>query len=173
MMGSSKTGQEMIEQQIRQYEASGGLFGLGKKKVTIVEFDDQNGYANSSMTVTINPDFRLGVGNSTDPDGQTLVPPIVVFFHELGHINQFRSHSWEDWYEKNPDGSLKTRRNSEGKLEYIPLTDSSGQPLIERQNVGLSWDTSRVPNANGDTYDPRYTENGFRDELNLPDRERY
>lgn len=168
MMASSETGQAMLEAQGRHYDESGGLFGLGKDTVTIREYDENNASAVTDLSVNYNPDFIMGI-TSDDPRGHTGTPPVVILFHELGHINQYRSHDWQDWYVKNPDGSLATDANG----HLIKLEKSPGQYLIEMQNVGLEWDTTIVPNADGDNYDPRLTENGFRDEFGLPRRGRY
>lgn len=170
MMASSETGQTMIEAQVAHYEASDdGWFDFSKEKVTIVEFHEQNGVAVTDLTVKINPDYQGSIGNSTDPQGWSGKPPVVVLFHELGHINQYRSHDWQDWYERDDDGNLV--RDADGNL--VKKQRSPGQPLIEMQNVGLDWDHDEVPGANGADYDWSLTENGFRDELDLPRRERY
>lgn len=167
MMASSEAGQEMLEAQGRHYDESGFL-GMGKDKVVLREFDEQNGYASpDGYIVTINPDYQGGINNTTDPDGWTGKPPVVVLFHELGHINQFRSQGGgsEHWWD--PDAI-----NAEGeKGDWI--RDADGQPLIERQNVGLPWDTDVIPEADGEDYDFDLTENGFRDEIGIPRREWY
>lgn len=167
MMASSETGQEMLEAQGRHYDESGFL-GMGKDKVTIREFDEQNGYASpDGYVVTINPDYQGGINNTTDPNGWTGKPPIVVLFHELGHINQFRSQGGDADHWWDPDAI-----NAEGgRGDWI--RDENGQPLIERQNVGLEWDTDVVPEGDGEDYDDDLTENGFRDELGIPRREWY
>lgn len=167
MMASSEAGQEMLEAQGRHYDESGFL-GMGKDKVVLREFDERNGYASpDGYIVTINPDYQGGINNTTDPDGWTGKPPIVVLFHELGHINQFRSQGGGSGHWWDPDAI-----NAEGeKGDWI--RDADGQPLIERQNVGLPWDTDIVPEADGEDYDFDLTENGFRDEIGIPRREWY
>ena len=163
MMASSETGQTMLEAQGRHYDESGFL-GMGKDKVVIREFDEQNGYAShgapGDYSITINPDYQGSINNSTDPNGWSGKPPVVVLFHEMGHINQFRSQG---------GGSEHWTDPATGE-RYV---DENGQPLIERQNVGLEWDTSVVPEGNGDDYDFDLTENGFRDEVGIPRREWY
>ncbi|WP_022925274.1 M91 family zinc metallopeptidase [Serinicoccus marinus] len=163
MMASSETGQTMLEAQGRHYDESGFL-GMGKDKVVIREFDEQNGYAShgapGDYSITINPDYQGSINNSTDPNGWSGKPPVVVLFHEMGHINQFRSQG---------GGSEHWTDPATGE-RYV---DENGQPLIERQNVGLDWDTSVVPEGNGDDYDFDLTENGFRDEIGVPRREWY
>lgn len=160
MLASSEAGQAMIEAQIRNYEESGGLFGWGKEKVTFIEMSEPNGYATPEGEVMINPDFRMGIAHTTDPRGHTHTPPVVILFHELGHINQLRTQgdTFGHWADPATGDWLR---------------DENGQPLIERQNVGLSWDTTIVPEGDGDTYDRTLTENGFREEIRLPPRERY
>lgn len=160
MLASSEAGQEMIEAQIRNYEESGGLFGWGKQKVTFIEMSDPNGYATPEGDVKINPDFMMGIANTTDAGGHTHTPPVVILFHELGHINQLRTQ--DDTFGHWIDPATGDWRR-----------DENGQPLIERQNVGLDWDTTLVPEGDGDTYDYTLTENGFREEIRLPPRERY
>lgn len=87
-------------------------------------------------------------------------PPVLHFFHELGHVNQYRSG------EDNGQFGAPGRRT----------TDADGDPLIERQNVGLPWDHDNDPST-PDVIDPDYdyelTENRFREELGLPPRRRY
>ncbi|WP_281965577.1 M91 family zinc metallopeptidase [Serinicoccus marinus] len=163
MMASSETGQTMLEAQGRHYDESGFL-GMGKDKVVIREFDEQNGYvshgAPGDYSITINPDYQGSINNSTDPNGWSGKPPVVVLFHEMGHINQFRSQG---------GGSEHWTDPATGE-RYV---DENGQPLLERQNVGLDWDTSVVPEGDGDDYDFDLTENGFRDEIGIPRREWY
>lgn len=160
MLASSEAGQTMIEAQIRNYEESGNLFGWGKQKVTFIEMSDPNGYATPEGDIKINPDFRMGIANTTDPGGHTHTPPVVILFHELGHVNQLRTQgdTFGHWLDPNTGDWIR---------------DENGQPLIERQNVGLKWDPSLVPDGDGDSYDWTLTENGFRDEIRLPPRERY
>lgn len=167
MLASSEAGQAMIEAQIQNYRESGGLFGLGKQKVTFIEMSEPNGYATPGGDVKINPDFMMGIANTADPNGHTHTPPVVILFHELGHINQLRTQgdTFDHWWD--PDAI-----NADGERgDWI--RDENGQPLVERQNVGLEWDTTLVPEGDGDTYDYTLTENGFRDEIRLPPRERY
>ncbi|ANS80275.1 Alkaline phosphatase [Serinicoccus hydrothermalis] len=167
MMASSETGQEMLEAQGRHYDESGFL-GIGKDKVTIREFDEQNGYASpDGYIVTINPDYQGSINNSTDPNGWTGKPPVVVLFHELGHINQFRSQGGGSGHWWDPDATAPDGTQGDW------IRDENGQPLIERQNVGLPWDTDVVPEGNGEDYEFDLTENGFRDELGVPRREWY
>lgn len=167
MLASSEVGQAMIEQQIANYEDSGNLLGFGKKKVTFIEMDEQNGYATPEGNIRINPDYRGGMNNPNDPLGRQRKPPIIVLFHELGHINQLRTQgdTFGHWWD--PDATAP-----DGSQGYW-ITDQNGQPLIERQNVGLDWDESLIPEGDGENYNWDFTENGFRDELRLPHRDRY
>lgn len=163
MMASSPTGQAMLERMGEHYDNSGFL-GFNKTKVTITDYTGQGNWASQSggdYEVKLDPsrlaiDYRM---DYDDPD-YNITPPVVFFFHELGHINQYRSG--EDDGQFGPGGS-RTR-------------DADGQPLIERQNVGLTWDHDNDPST-PDVIDPdyefEYTENGFRDDLGLPRRNRY
>lgn len=94
-----------------------------------------------------------------DPDYDS-TPPIVFFFHELGHINRYRSG--EDDGQFGPPGSRTTHPD--------------GTPLIERQNVGLPWDYDADPDT-AEAIDPDDdfddTENGYREELGIPPSRRY
>lgn len=168
MLASSEAGQAMIEAQIRNYEESGGLFGLGKEKVTFIEMSEPNGYATPDGDIQINPDFRMGIANTSPEAGtHTHTPPVVILFHELGHINQLRTQgdTFGHWWDPDAVKADGTRGDW--------IRDENGQPLIERQNVGLDWDTALVPEGDGDSYDYTLTENGFREEIRIPPRERY
>lgn len=85
-------------------------------------------------------------------------PPSTGLFHELGHIHQYFSQgrTYDHWL----DGGDWIR-------------DADDQPLIERQNVGLPWDTSQVPEADGEDYNSNLTENAWREEQGLPRRDEY
>lgn len=157
MMASSPTGQKMLDRMGEHYDDSGFL-GFGKDKVTIAEHPGGNNSASYS-----GDDFRVELDvNHTSPgydmgytEDYDITPPSVFFFHELGHINQYRSGESDQF---------------DGK-DY-----SDGTPLIERQNVGLEWDHDGDGNTEEEIdpdYDFDYTENGFREELGLPNRNKY
>ncbi|AYY13038.1 hypothetical protein EF847_10335 [Actinobacteria bacterium YIM 96077] len=164
MMASSPTGQKMLERQGEHYDNSGFL-GFGKDKVTIAEHPGGNNSASYSgddyrVELDVNhlaPGYDMGYTENYD-----ITPPAVFFFHELGHINQYRTGEHEQFRDpSDPDG----------KARY-----SDGTPLIERQNVGLPWDADwdgTTAEEIDPDYDFDYTENAFRDELGLPDRNQY
>ncbi|SDU78119.1 M91 family zinc metallopeptidase [Jiangella alkaliphila] len=158
MMASSPTGQKMLERQGEHYDDSGFL-GYGKDKVTIAEHPGGNNSASYDgdeyrVELDVNhtsPGYDMGYTEDYD-----ITPPSVFFFHELGHINQYRSGSSDEF---------------DDDEEY-----SDGTPLIERQNVGLPFDHDDDPNTPeviDPDYDFDYTENAFRDELGLPNRNQY
>ncbi|MBB5790252.1 M91 family zinc metallopeptidase [Jiangella mangrovi] len=158
MMASGPTGQKMLERMGEHYDDSGFL-GFGKDKVTIGEHPGGNNSASYS-----GDDFRVELDvNHTSPgydmgytEDYDITPPSVFFFHELGHINQYRSGSSDEFGDDE---------------EY-----SDGTPLIERQNVGLPFDHDDDGETDEEIdpdYDFDYTENAFRDELGLPNRNKY
>src|SRR5690625_3096227 len=164
MMASSPVGQEMLERQGEHYDNSdNGLFDFSKEKVTIRETDQGNRamYSGDDYTVELNPS-RTAQGYNMDYDDPNydVTPPNVFFFHELGHINQYRTGEHEQFRDSNGN-----------KINY-----SDGKPLIERQNVGLPWD-SDWDGSTAEEIDPdynfNYTENGFREELDIPSRNQY
>ncbi|MFK5690245.1 M91 family zinc metallopeptidase [Ornithinimicrobium sp. LYQ92] len=162
MMASSETGQAMLEAQGNHYDESGFL-GMGKDRVVLRELDEQNGFAShgpDGYAIEINPTYQGGINNTTDPQGWSGKPPIVVLFHEMGHINQYRSQGGGSGHWTDPGTGER-------------FVDENGEPLIERQNVGLPWDTGIVPEADGEDYDFDLTENGFREEIGIPRREWY
>ena len=159
MMRSSPTGQHALNTLGQQYEDSdaGWWPWDSKTGLEIHEFDERNGTAyrdgndlnDDGYAIEYNPDYFI----SNSGDEKT---PVVVLFHELGHIFQFGDGTW-------PDGEF----NQAGPGEPPDMVNNG-----ERQNVGLPFDTTGVDPEDIQP-DPLITENAFRDELGIPDRERY
>ncbi len=163
MMASSPVGQEMLERQGEHYDSSDdGWFDFTKEKVTIREHSGGNNsasYSGDDYAVELDVNHTSqGYPMDYDDPNYDVTPPNVFFFHELGHINQYRSGEHEQF--DDDDGNDRTY--------------SDGTPLIERQNVGLEWDSDGDGDEEIDPdYDFDYTENGFREELGLPNRNQY
>lgn len=161
MMASSPVGQEMLERQGEHYDNSDdGWFDFTKEKVTIRETSDGSSasWSGDDYTVEYDPHTSQGYDWDYDDPNYDVAPPNVYLFHELGHINQYRSGESEQF--KDDDGNKRTY--------------SDGTPLIERQNVGLEWDSDGDGDEEIDPdYNFDYTENGFREELGLPNRNQY
>ncbi|PSL02160.1 NleD-like pathogen effector protein (putative zinc metallopeptidase) [Haloactinopolyspora alba] len=163
MMASSPVGQKMLERQGEHYDNSdNGWFDFSKEKVTIREHAGGNNSASFdgdeyAVALDVNHTSQ-GYPMDYDDPNYDVTPPNVFFFHELGHINQYRSGESDQFYDSDGD-----------KRKY-----SDGTPLIERQNVGLEWDADGDGDEEIDPeYDFDYTENGFREELGLPSRNQY
>ena len=148
MLGSSPTSQALLAE-IRAHVDDGG---------DLVDINATDGGNTGGTSVAYNTSNLLVHGDDAwYKDGR---PPVIGFYHELGHINQWRQPGGPGrWYDGNE-----------------PIRDADGQPLLERQNVGLSWDYDDDPNT-PDGVDPdwdfRFTENGLREEFGLPRRDRY
>jgi Ca2+-binding RTX toxin-like protein len=125
--------------------------------LTIVEGVDDNGYADPNgghPVVTYTPSFdRLRNGT----------PPVVVLFHELGHVYDF----------------------GHGTVNERPYNGADGRDVVgngrpapnnERQAVGLPIDDDgdpRTPNRIDPRHPLQFTENGLRAEMSLPHRDTY
>ena len=148
MLNSSPTSQALLAE-IRAHVDNGG---------DLIDINATDGGNTGGTSVAYNTSNLLIHGDDAwYKDGR---PPVIGLYHELGHVNQWRQPGGPDrWY----DGSE-------------PIRDADGQPLLERQNVGLNWDYDDDPNT-PDGIDPdwdfRFTENGLREEFGLPRRDRY
>lgn len=153
MFASSPTGQALIDEIRGHVDDSGD-------RVTIRPTTQGNS-ASTGGVVNYNP-YSLNVeADPEEPWYEEGRPPAVGFYHELGHINQYNQ----------PGGSDRWNGDGGDRLKY-----DENQPLIERQNVGLTWDHDGDPNTPDiidPDYDFRWTENALRAEWGLPTREKY
>jgi len=162
-MRSDTEGQHLLQQLEDDYNNS--RIGL-----TIQEISDDSGHADPSFNdyspyvVRYNPNWNFNY----DPDGDdtTYVPPIIVLYHELGHIYQFGSGT--------AAGGEYTSYDFNGVRENYPTPRRN----LEPQNVGLPYDKNGdgvinsedavLPDLTG--HDPRITENNMRAHLGYQPR---
>ena len=158
MLRSSPVGQHALETLGQQYEDSDGWWPLDSKAgLKIVETDEPNAWAHpegneyneDGYAIQYNPSF-VASGSSTE------WVPVVVLYHEMGHIFQFGDGSW-------PDGQYNQAPPGEA-----PRMVNNG----ERQNVGLPWNSDGV-DPDEVQPDPLITENALRRELGVPERQEY
>jgi hypothetical protein len=125
---------------------------LNGRERTVIEYT--SGTAQTVRLVEYDPSFEP----SREYPGMYQTPPVVVLYHELGHIYDFAY------------GTLDTR-------PYLGTdTIDHGIRNAERVAVGLPIDHDGNPST-PETQDPRHptdlTENALRDEMGLPDRPHY
>ncbi len=162
---SSATGHAMLAALQRQHDDTRGWAAevpvLGRlaagDSLVIREVHDTNGYADTAIPrfgpvvadIRYDPTFDgLGTGAA--------VPPVVVLYHELAHV--------EDAFA----GTI-----AEGTYAG---PDNPGVPNLEREAVGLPFDVDgdpATPMALATDHPFPLTENGLRAELGLPARTRY
>lgn len=160
MLRSSGVGQQMLAELDAAAENKGNV-------VTIRELaNEQNGYAQTfsgdadirngragaggDVTVSYNPSFHM----------DAFPAPSVVFYHELSHAFNGVTGTFQPG-------------------NYTGSGPDRGIPNAERQAVGLetsapAFDFDGDPSTPPTTANPDHlTENGFREELQLPDRPSY
>lgn len=172
MLRSSPRGQMMLTQLDRIHNETGAiakdwpiLGGIAYQghTITINEFDVQNGTASDPQNpaqravnhhhyqIQYNPrmdDFREG-------------PPIVVLYHEMAHVYDFGFDTLADGDYNNPNDRDR-------------LPTGNGVPNLEREAVGLPIDADGDGDYEIDPDHPiEYTENGLREELDVPRRDKY
>lgn len=153
MLNSSPTSQALLEELEGHAAENGTPYGIDET--------DGGNSASWGGSVNYNDTNLLVQGDPEAPWYENGRPPSIGLYHELGHINQFEQPGAEDQW-NDDDGDRRV--------------DDDGQPLIERQNVGLEWDYDGDPDtedAIDPDYDYRFTENALREEFGLPHRERY
>lgn len=162
MLNSSPTSQALLAELARHAQEQNKTYGI--------DATTGGNSANWAGSVNYN-DSNLMVSPSGGAWYQDGRPPVVGLYHELGHLNQYEQPgARERW--KAPDGYTGDRPVNPNDN----FTDDAGQPLIERQNVGLEWDYDGdpdTPDAIDPDHDYRFTENALREEFGLPRRERY
>ena len=176
-MRSDTEGQHLLQQLEDDYNNSQQWTpGDQRAGLFIVETSDENGYAlpgwsswfgSSPHVVEYNPGWNFNY----DPDrpDTTYVPPIIVLYHELGHVYQFGSGTAAD--------GEYTSYDFNGYAEDY----SSPRQNLEPQNVGLPYDKNGDGIINSDDaalpdptgHDPRITENNMRDHLGYQLRLKY
>jgi len=159
MLRSSPVGQHALDTLGQQYEDSDGWWPWASKVgLQIHEIDDNNAFAwrkgnsvnpDGGYAIQYNPDFVASGGN-------TEWVPVVVLYHEIGHIFQFGDDSW-------PAGEYD---------QAAPGQPPQLAPNGERQNVGLPWNSAGVDPSEVQP-DPTITENALRRQLGIPDRLKY
>ncbi|MEP9382302.1 M91 family zinc metallopeptidase [Nocardioides cheoyonin] len=162
MLRSSPTGQKMLES-LQERHDNTGFLGIGQEDLTIKEYTDPQPNSNAS-------DGRLGgneihmmpeldtVGTGTQQYAQSDGPPSVFLYHEMAHVYDYMhgtlqpgDYHGDDWFD-------------------------DGVPNREREAVGLKVDDDgdpRTPERVDPDHPYVYTENGLRDEMGVPRRDRY
>ena len=130
---------------------------LDGDQVVVTEYHGSNGYDRSLHLWDLPALDTVGY-NPTDATIPRLAPapPVVILFHELAHVD-------DSFQGTSADGTY-------------PGADNPGVDNREREAVGLPIDDDHDPGT-PDRLDPLHpwelTENGFREELGLPRRDRY
>lgn len=162
MLRSSPTGQQLLADLEENYRNSGGLFGWGKQSLIIREWSPpaDKPYAQNSTAQNANPDV---VEYLPSIDNFRGAPPVVVLQHELSHVYDYTSGT----YDGDPYQGGDTTDND-------PARDPI--KIAERQASGLPIDHDNDPST-PEILDPDRaayaSENALREEMNLPKREHY
>ncbi len=163
MLRASPRGQLMLGNLERANEDTKGWF-YGGDGLTITETTDENSYASHNEGWFHNhPSIALNPSLDTVANG----PPVAVLYHEMAHIYDFvNGTTVEGAY----NGASGDDRMGDGHGGVVNV------PNLERQAVGLPIDDDnnpRTPNRIDPDHPLDYTENGLRDEMGAPRRDRY
>ncbi len=176
MLRSSPRGEMMLSELDRLHNETGAIakdwplvgdLAYQGDTIRIRELNEDNGYASNEQNpaqrvfghdnylIQYNPrfdDFRGG-------------PPVVVLYHEAAHVYDFGFDTAVDGRYENPNDPDQTTDNRRNVV---------GVPNLERQAAGLPIDADGDGDYEIDPDHPiEFTENGLREELGVPRRDKY
>ncbi|MQA25223.1 MAG: PPE domain-containing protein [Micromonosporaceae bacterium] len=176
MLRSSPRGQMMLTELDRIHNETGAIaedwpilgdIAYQGDTIRIKELNEENGYAgndqNPAQRALGHDNYRIEYNPRFDNfrDG----PPAVVLYHEMAHIYDRGFDVQADGRYENPNDPDRT---TDGDGNTV------GVPNKERQAAGLPIDADGDGDYEIDPDHPfEYTENGLRDELGVPKRDRY
>jgi Ca2+-binding RTX toxin-like protein len=163
MLRASPRGQLMLGNLQQANDDTKGWF-YGSDGLTIKETTDENSYASHNRGWFHNhPAIAYNPSLDTVADG----PPVVVLYHEMAHVYDFVHGT-------TVEGAYNGASGSDRMLDEHGNTVNV--PNLERQAVGLPIDDdgrSNTPNRVDPDHPIEYTENGLREEMGAPRRQRY
>ena len=157
LIASSPAGSDMIEELAADIDPN---FMPGNNELIITETTDQNGYASTSESIFGNHDSQIQYNPTFELDGGL---PVNTLYHEMAHVHSY----WNDHIDRSDyTGGDDWRTDDDGNPEPVPNS--------ERQATGLPIDADGDGDYEIDPDHPYHlTDNGLRDEMGLPIRDRY